>query len=197
MSRGRPKTFDAERALDAAVEVLWREGVNRVSLNELAERVGAPKPAIARAFGGKDAFTAEALRHYHRRIGTEPLARIEQAESVGDLAEGFLTATAMLHTEPGRPLGCLVAIAHGECATVREGPIRAALDEIGQFGVRRLRDRLAEVGADDPEGVAEYLVGQTFALSQMARAGLSRSRLLDFVARAVAGLREPDAAATR
>lgn len=185
MARGRPKTFDEGAALDAAITALWREGVRGISLNQLSERTGAPKPALARAFGSKDALTARALARYYEQASAVPLSALQKKGSPRTVAERYLRAFIDAFTDEGTPPGCLLASSVSDCASLTEGPVRDTIDRLSRHGFDAVRDRFAELGIEGAEGFAAFLTGQTVALSTMARNGASRSDLEAFVEIAV------------
>lgn len=63
-ARGRPRSFDPEKAIEAAQAVFWKHGYEATSLNQLAEAVGLHKPSLYAAFGDKKALYLKALEAY-------------------------------------------------------------------------------------------------------------------------------------
>jgi AcrR family transcriptional regulator len=61
---GRPRSFDAGRALDRALQVFWRKGYEGTSLSDLTEAVGVNRPSLYAAFGDKKALFRKALDRY-------------------------------------------------------------------------------------------------------------------------------------
>ena len=45
MERGRPRNFDESQALDAALDVFWRNGYQGASLSGLTMAMGLSKPS--------------------------------------------------------------------------------------------------------------------------------------------------------
>jgi len=180
MPIGRPKTFDEDATLDAAIDILWREGVRGVSLNELAARTGTSKPALARAFGGKDALTARALERYHGRTAPQAERALAGPGSAVDVARRYLDVFVEAHTGECTPPGCLLASATSDCAAVRDGPVRETIDRLSARNQGALRARLAEAGVADPDALARFLAGQTLAMSALARNGATREQLRKF-----------------
>ena len=62
--RGRPRNFDADTALDRALEVFWRHGFQGASLSELTEAMGLNKPSLYATFGDKESLYLKALDRY-------------------------------------------------------------------------------------------------------------------------------------
>jgi AcrR family transcriptional regulator len=63
-TRGRPRAFDIERALDQALRVFWRHGYEGASLAELTAAMGINRPSLYAAFGNKEKLFRRALDHY-------------------------------------------------------------------------------------------------------------------------------------
>jgi len=66
--RGRPKTLDLEQTVSVAVQGYWREGVDRVSLNEICRRAAVSKPGLYREFGNEDGLMKAALVAYRKNV---------------------------------------------------------------------------------------------------------------------------------
>lgn len=50
---GRPRSFDRDAALQAAMLLFWRHGYESTSMRMLAEAMGVTAPSIYAAFGDK------------------------------------------------------------------------------------------------------------------------------------------------
>ncbi len=59
--RGRPRSFDREAALEAAMEVFWHKGFDAASLSDLTEAMGINPPSLYAAFGDKEKLYLEAV----------------------------------------------------------------------------------------------------------------------------------------
>ncbi|MFS1702381.1 TetR/AcrR family transcriptional regulator [Alteromonas sp. AMM-1] len=64
MTSGRKREFDAEVALEAAMQVFWQKGYAGASLADLIEGMGINKPSMYRAFGNKEALFVQATQRY-------------------------------------------------------------------------------------------------------------------------------------
>lgn len=102
---GRPREFDTEEALTAALKVFWRKGYDGASLTDLTDAMGITRPSLYCAFGNKEALFKSALDLYER----EKLAFIDTALSAPTAYEAvkrMLTAGCTAYSDPDTP-GCM------------------------------------------------------------------------------------------
>src|SRR5688500_20409695 len=67
--RGRPRSFDREAALDAAMEVFWRKGYEASSISDLTDAMGINPPSLYAAFGDKERLFMAAIERYSAERG--------------------------------------------------------------------------------------------------------------------------------
>jgi TetR/AcrR family transcriptional regulator, transcriptional repressor for nem operon len=60
----RPREFDVEQAIEAALEVFWRQGYDGTSVEDLLAATGLHKGSLYKAFGDKRALFITALERY-------------------------------------------------------------------------------------------------------------------------------------
>jgi AcrR family transcriptional regulator len=71
----RPKAFDPDVALQAGMQLFWRQGFEATTTDELARAMGIGRQSFYDTFGGKRGCFLDALRHYVReRIGAQVAA---------------------------------------------------------------------------------------------------------------------------
>ena len=63
-SRGRPKVFDREAALDKAMTLFWQHGYEATSLADLVEATGAKAPTLYAEFTNKEGLFRAVLDRY-------------------------------------------------------------------------------------------------------------------------------------
>jgi len=90
----RPREFDEDQALHAALELFWEKGYEASSLSELTARMGIQKPSIYAAFGDKKALFEAALRRYTKQHAFRIRAVLQKHTSVKEafhsLFEGLI-----------------------------------------------------------------------------------------------------------
>ena len=65
---GRPEKYTADEVLKTALGMYWTEGVSMLSVNNLARRMGIPKPSLYRHFPSEDALHASVLLSYEDTV---------------------------------------------------------------------------------------------------------------------------------
>lgn len=186
---GRPRSFDRDAALAAAVELFWRTGYEETTIVMLTRALGVTPPSLYAAFGDKDSLFTEAAALYFRRIqeavdsaATRPTAR--EAIAV------MLDRTARAHTDTQTPLGCLM-LTEPRLAAQRED-IRGRLSERIARGVSE-GDLPATV---QPDQLASFLMAVMRGMSGCARDGGSAEEVLAIASLAVAAIPESPSASS-
>ena len=113
MARGRPRSFDADKALGRALKVFWSKGYEGATLPDLTEAMGINRPSLYAAFGNKESLFRQVLERYESRAGyaCDALA----APTARGVAERLLYGAAENTTKPGHPRGCLMVRAALTC----------------------------------------------------------------------------------
>jgi AcrR family transcriptional regulator len=179
---GRPRSFDTEKALGAAMNVFWRKGYEGTSLSDLTEAMGINRPSLYAAFGDKQTLFKKALDRYAEGPAgyvAEALREPTARAAVGKLMMG----TAELATCPKNPRGCLLvqgALACGEGAD----EIRNDLIVRRDAGEKAIRQRLKRAQKEgdlpldaDPADLARYVVTVVHGIAVQAAGGATRSEL--------------------
>jgi len=182
--KGRPREFDAEKALDKALYVFWQRGYEGASLTDLTEAMGISRPSLYAAFGNKEELFRRALDRYAQKgpgaIRCEALAE----PTARKVVEHLLRSVAMTLTDPCNPAGCLSVQGALTCSSAAES-IKQELTKRRSDSEHELRLRFerakdeGDLGADaDPEALARYIATVTQGMSVQASGGASRSELL-------------------
>lgn len=86
-SRGRPKQFDRDRALESALDLFWRHGYEATSLADLVEVTGAKAPTLYAEFGNKEGMFRAAVERYLQKYTTCTNQLLEQDVPVAEIVE--------------------------------------------------------------------------------------------------------------
>lgn len=105
--RGRPKTLDRAKTLDAAIQSYWSEGTESISVNEVCRRAGISKPGLYREFGNEDALMKQALIRYADKALAPMHVGLEQAQSFPQVLEALISFATADHSQQGNPPGCM------------------------------------------------------------------------------------------
>ena len=181
--RGRPRSFDAEEALDRALHVFWAKGYEGASLEDLEKAMGINRPSLYAAFGNKQSLFRKALDRY-QEYG--PVAHLRDALGLPTARAVFdrvLADAADQLTDPRHPRGCLAvqgALACGDDAQC----IRQELADRREAGVTTLTKRFERARKEgdlpksvQPGALARYLATVVHGMSVQAASGATRSQL--------------------
>jgi AcrR family transcriptional regulator len=183
---GRPRGFDAELALERALEVFWRQGYEGATLTDLTDAMGITRTSMYAAFGNKEELFRKALERYTQgpagygaRALEEPTARA--------VAEHVLRGAVQCTTRPDGPTGCLTV--QGALATSEGG--QAAHDALVAWrraGEEALRARFARARAEgdlptasDPALLARYISTVAYGIAVQAATGVPGEELLQMI----------------
>ena len=187
--RGRPRSFDREAALDAAMGVFWEKGYEGTSISHLTEAMGINPPSLYAAFGDKESlFLAAAERYEATHWDSCPFS--EEPTARGSIAK-LLTFLASELTGSGHPRGCLLMMAASTSGGASPS-LQKAVAKKRTEARNELRARIRKGIADgdvpegtDADGLADFYATILDGMAQQARDGTSRKSLLATVERAM------------
>ena len=108
---GRPRQFDRDDALDAAMRLFWRQGYESTSLSQLKQAMGGLSAAsFYGAFVSKENLYREALAHYLGTHGQVVAPLYDDAMPPRDALEQALRRSARLQTDAQLPKGCMLVL---------------------------------------------------------------------------------------
>ena len=182
MRMGRPREFDAETALDQAMEVFWRHGYEGATIAQLTEAMGINPPSLYACFGNKEGLLKAALDRYTklRNIWMDEVVAAPNARAV---AERMLMGIADKQTDPANPPGCLLVQGGVACGSGSENvPFELAARRAQNE--EQLRDRFVRAKAEgdlkesaDPAALARYVSAVSVGMGVMASSGADREAL--------------------
>lgn len=183
---GRPREFDRDTALRAAMLVFWRHGYEGASLADLTEAMEISKPTLYAAFGDKQGLLREALRMYLGLRAEDYTAALNRS-TVREVAEAWLRLTGGVRKEAGVPSGCFLvqgALAGSQASHA----IQEELATIRNEGTRQLERRFEQAkqegdlpGTWKPGPLAQYLSAFASGLAVQSSGGISSEVLNEAV----------------
>ena len=182
MGMGRPREFDAETALDQAMEVFWRHGYEGATIAQLTEAMGINPPSLYACFGNKEGLLKAALDRYTKLRGVW-MDEVVAAPTAREVAERMLMGIADKQTDPANPPGCLLVQGGIACGTGSENvPFELAARRAQNED--QLRDRFVRAKAEgdlkesaDPAALARYVSAVSVGMGVMASSGADREAL--------------------
>lgn len=182
MGMGRPREFDAETALDQAMEVFWRHGYEGATIAQLTEAMGINPPSLYACFGNKEGLLKAALDRY-TKLRNVWMDGVVAAPTAREVAERMLMGIADKQTDPANPPGCLLVQGGIACGTGSENvPFELAARRAQNED--QLRDRFIRAKAEgdlkptsDPAALARYVSAVSVGMGVMASSGADREAL--------------------
>jgi AcrR family transcriptional regulator len=181
-TRGRPRAFDMEKALDQAMRVFWRYGFEGASLPLLTKAMGINRPSMYAAFGNKEELFKKAVDRYVEITGAffkEALDRPTAQEGVEMLLRNVIDNGCASKVK-----GCMLvqsALACGESGDAMKHEVamrRAAVEKMLRERLERAK-REGELPEDaDPGALAKYIAIVQHGIAVQMAGGAKREELL-------------------
>jgi TetR/AcrR family transcriptional repressor of nem operon len=114
---GRPRQFDVDQTLDAAMRAFWARGYEATSMADLMAATGLHKGSLYQAFGDKHALFIQALKRYLGEMARAGASAIQTAPTPRDgLARLGHTLIEITGEDRDEPRGCMALNALAELA---------------------------------------------------------------------------------
>lgn len=187
----RPREFDEEIVLDAAVECFWSRGFEATSVKELIGKTGITAASLYNAFGDKRALFRTALDHYVEASIGERIRRCETLPPREAIAAFF---DEILRRSLGDPehKGCMLVNSALEMAP-HDGEFRkivaGVLSRIERFFLKCIKAGQANgaiTRSMTAENLARHLLAVLMGVRVLARVRPERALLEGAVAPALA-----------
>ncbi|MFA1541321.1 TetR/AcrR family transcriptional regulator [Actinomadura monticuli] len=179
---GRPRKFEEERAVEAAMRAFWADGYEATSTQALCEATGLGRSSIYNTFASKRDLFVKALTHYMDDRTGRLVRLMEDGErSVRERLRTVLEwAVASGEDDPA---GCLLVN-----STIEFGPHDADIAErLGRDRLRRFAAlkaaieegmRTGEIDAGkDADALAHFVISAVSGIQVVARGGADRRTL--------------------
>ena len=180
--RGRPRSFDRDEVLDAAVLVFWEKGFDGASIESLTRAMGINRPSLYSTFGSKRGLFFHAIDRYAATQGNRAFSAFRLEPDNRKAVERFFQASIECATEEGKPRGCLINTVATEAAE-NDVELREKLSKMFSLTdaaiAKRLKANADATVAHDPDGLARMAHSVTHSIMTRARAGASRDELAE------------------
>ncbi len=139
--KGRPRNFDLNEALLAAMNTFWAKGYDGTSMKDLTKAMGISGPSLYAAFGDKRELYLKAIDLYADVDGCAPIVAFESESDIAKALEGFLLSVIHGSTEHesgarGCFLASCVSTSVGEVEGVEERMMKAIEDTDERLAAR-------------------------------------------------------------
>lgn len=174
----RPKAFDEEQALDAAIAIFREHGFDGTSADMLVQALGIGRQSLYDTFGDKWRLYLAAVRRYS---ATETQAHIGALRSGTRAIDGIAAMVERVVADAGNAcLGvgsvCEFGRSEADLVEVHAAAGRAIHNAI----VKRVRGAQSEGDVDaglDPRQIAQFLVASFAGIRVAARGGADAKEL--------------------
>lgn len=193
-TRGRPRTFDPDTALQQATEVFWERGYEGTSLSDLAGAMGIASASIYACFGSKADLFRRVMELYGTTYGGPPKRALDEHPNARTAIQQMLRATADQITLADAPHYCMLILA-APTGAVENHAVREFLADIRRAQFTAIKERLDRGVADGDlvvsdagvDAIARYYATVVQGLSVQARDGATRDELEAVITCAMAG----------
>jgi AcrR family transcriptional regulator len=190
MPSGRTRQFDADEALERALEVFWARGYEGATLPELTRAMGINRPSLYAAFGNKEQLFRRAIDRYQ----TGPQSFVAEAltkPTARAVAEALLAGFVRMQRDRSGSRGCIIVSGALACGEEAE-PVRRELARLRQATVAALRERFERAvreadlpGGTDCGALARYVATVLNGLAVQAASGATKEELRQVAALAM------------
>ncbi|WP_186436896.1 TetR/AcrR family transcriptional regulator [Vreelandella titanicae] len=162
--RGRPRQFDADKALTAAMRVFWEHGYAGASISTLIKAMGLSRASLYATFGDKEELFRKVMELYEKEKTAYMLDALDQPTARG-VAKQLFRGTLALQIDTSNPKGSM-GIVHSVSHAPGDEAIRTFVMERGNFWREKLIERI--IAAQRQGDFAPDIDARSLALSLKA-----------------------------
>lgn len=181
-TRGRPRSFDENEALNKATQIFWSKSYDGVAIDDLIAGMGVGRQSLYSVFGDKRTLFLRVLRAYAERKGAGAAKALFSPPGLRDAIGGFLRHAVEAATEEGAVPGCLMVCV---APLVDDAEVRQFLKDAAAGGLalveRRFHDGISagEIPSDFPVATrARQVLNLARGMTLHAQIGAPRKTLL-------------------
>ena len=182
----RPREFDIDEALEAAMQVFWQRGYRNTSMRDLLAAMQIGQSSFYETFGNKRELYLRSLDRFHAFAQSGPVMALEVESDIPGAVRSFFEGMVEAMTGDN-PVGCFFGN-----ASVENSGADADVSRFCRAGFDFIRGRfeqalghareLGEIRRDqDPAALASFFVSTFYGLQVLAKSGIDRSVLEDTI----------------
>lgn len=190
----RPREFDEDVVLSAAVQRFWRYGYEATSVRDLSDCMGITGASLYNAFGGKRALYRRSLEHYLKQTFQERISRFEEKFPPREAIIAFLEEIIERSLNDKLRRGCMLVNSALEIAP-RDAEFQRVvarfLTQVEAFFLRCViagQDNNTISKLQSAEDIARLMLGVLLGIRVLARSRPNRTLLEGLVRPAFAVL---------
>jgi len=179
---GRPRGFDEDAALEAALRVFWEKSYEGATIADLTEAMGINRSSMYAAFGDKESIFRRVMERYRTGRMTYIRQALDQS-SLREVVAALIHGTAEFLSSPDNPRGCLLIQGALACGADAE-QVKLAMIDWRKSGEAALKKRLQRAQSEgelpseiQPGDFARYLSSIMAGLGVQAANGATRTEL--------------------
>lgn len=193
---GRPREFDVDVALDAAMEAFWHQGYGGTSMSDLEKATGLGKGSLYKAFGDKHALFVQAFQRYmNEHMGSIAPKFIGAATATDGVREFITYAMERGVCDDGTRMGCMAVNTVNELA--QDDPVVRGILHKSMAGMMEIMTALVRRGQEsgefrtdvDAESLAEYLAAVNAGFATYGKGDFDRVGQSDLVEIAISAIK--------
>ena len=194
MTIGRPREFDTDEALEAAMHQFWSKGYEATSLQDLLKVMHLSKSSFYETFGNKHQLFEQCLMHYWDSLITQMMEDFHRIRSGRKFIEAVFSTVAHEASQKGVKHGCLLVTTANELAHRDEiiGKLvsRGTAKLAGVFltAVKRAQEEGDFPLDKNPKILANYLVSSLSGLQTLVKGGADAKTVRDITGVVLAAL---------
>ncbi len=183
----RPRAFDDDAVLDAAISCFWHRGLEATSIRELTDTMGINAPSLYNAFGDKRQLFMRSLERYANLSMRARLGRLAKSASPREALTTFFRDIITRSCDDPERRGCMIINTALEVAPHDPEIGRLVNGYLGEIEAS-LRDRVAaaqSLGECDPAidaaATGRMLLGLLVGVRVLSRTGAPKAMLEDML----------------
>jgi len=169
---GRPREFDTDDVLEAAMQCFWSNGYESTSLTDLVDATGLLKGSLYHAFGDKHSLFKQSLKRYLTKMRGRIRSALEESDGpIEGVRDSLHCVIDIADADSRQPRGCMAINSLVERAPIDAEARSIMLEhrkQVSKLFVDRLQSAQA-AGEIEPDQDLE----QTVALLMTFVAGLA------------------------